>query len=111
MLNENNTCKNCGADYSLHHVATNQCPEGGFEAMPGRKQRWAETTFEVVKHPRYAEAITKASDTIDFLLRELQDAHSNSPNMATEILLFGWLSQIVKIKTDVNRLAKETKGA
>lgn len=39
-------CKNCGADYGLHHYETNQCPVGGREAPHGRKQEWKSTTFE-----------------------------------------------------------------
>lgn len=110
-MNGNTKCKHCGADYSLHHVDTDQCPEGGFEAMPGRKQRWAETTFELTRRDnRYAEAITKIADSMSFLVRELQDAHGAAPNVGTQIVLMDYLEKIVKIKTDVNRLKDETKG-
>lgn len=39
-------CKNCGGNYGLHHYETNQCPVGGFEAAPGKRQEWGKTTFE-----------------------------------------------------------------
>lgn len=35
----------------------------------------------------YKEAICKASDTIGFLVRELQDVHSNAPNVGTEMIV------------------------
>lgn len=150
-MNGNTKCKHCGADYSLHHALTDQCPEDGIEAAPGKKQRWAETVFSPVtakdneimdakcKHcghtwrqhsphtnqcPRqgntffapvshdtaYAESISKACDTIGFLVGEIKDAHAIAPNVAAEMLLFSWLEQIVKIRQGLNRLKAETKG-
>lgn len=43
---ENTICKNCGAEYGLHHYQTNQCPVGGREAAIGEKQEWKTTVFE-----------------------------------------------------------------
>ena len=39
-------CKNCGAEYGLHHYQTDQCPVGGREAPVGQNQEWKTTTFE-----------------------------------------------------------------
>lgn len=40
-------CKNCGADYMLHHYMTMQCPVGGREETRANKeQEWKDTTFE-----------------------------------------------------------------
>lgn len=41
-----NECKNCGADYALHHADTDQCPMNGREAPVGHKQEWKSTKFE-----------------------------------------------------------------
>lgn len=57
----------------------------------------------------YKEAICKASDTIGFLVRELQDVHSNAPNVGTEMIVLDWLGKIVEIKTGINRLAAEAR--
>lgn len=46
MLKTTDKCKHCGADYGLHHYATNQCPVGGREAPIGRKQEYKSTVFE-----------------------------------------------------------------
>lgn len=43
---ENTICKNCGAEYGLHHYQTNQCPIGGREAAIGEKQEYKTTVFE-----------------------------------------------------------------
>lgn len=43
------TCKNCGAEYGLHHYQTNQCPVGGREAAIGEKQEWKTTVYEAEK--------------------------------------------------------------
>jgi len=37
------TCKNCGAWYGLHHYETNQCPKNGRETNP---QMWETTTYQ-----------------------------------------------------------------
>ena len=37
------TCKNCGAWYGLHHYETNQCPKNGRETNP---QTWEATTYQ-----------------------------------------------------------------
>ena len=58
----------------------------------------------------YAESISKACDTIGFLVGEIKDAHASAPSVAAEMLLLGWLEQIVKIKTGLIRLKAETKG-
>lgn len=40
-------CKNCGADYAIHHHEANQCPWGGVEEVAyNRPQIWATTSFE-----------------------------------------------------------------
>lgn len=71
----------------------------------------AETVFDPVSRDnRYAEAVTKACDTIGFLVGEIKDAHAIAPNVAAEMLLFSWLEQIVKIRQGLNRLKAETKG-
>ena len=59
----------------------------------------------------YVESIEKAADTIGFLVGEIKDAHAGAPNVAAEMLLLGWLEQIVKIRQGLNRLNAETKGA
>jgi len=72
----------------------------------------AETVFDPVSRDnRYAEAVTKAADTIGFLVGEIKDAHTSAPSVAAEMLLLGWLEQIVKIKTGLVRMNAETKGA
>ena len=49
-MNENvGKCKNCGAEYGLHHYRTGQCPVGGCEAPLGKTQEYMETTFEIEK--------------------------------------------------------------
>lgn len=58
----------------------------------------------------YVESISKACDTIGFLVGEIKDAHAIAPNVAAEMLLFSWLEQIVKIRQGLNRLKAETKG-
>ena len=37
------TCRNCGAWYGLHHYETNQCPKNGRETNP---QMWETTTYQ-----------------------------------------------------------------
>jgi hypothetical protein len=37
------TCKNCGGWYGLHHYETNQCPKNGRETNP---QMWESTTYQ-----------------------------------------------------------------
>ena len=46
-----NNCKNCGADFGLHHYQTNQCPVGGVEAPVGRPQVWMTVTYEQSPDP------------------------------------------------------------
>ena len=58
----------------------------------------------------YVESIEKAADTIGFLVGEIKDAHASAPSVAAEMLLLGWLEQIVKIRQGLNRLKAETKG-
>ncbi len=50
-MNSYAKCKNCGADYGLHHYETNQCPVGGVEAPVGRPQVWMTVTFEEAPSP------------------------------------------------------------
>jgi hypothetical protein len=38
-------CKNCGAEDSIHHYNTMQCPYGGIESPPGRRQVWLKTVY------------------------------------------------------------------
>jgi len=40
------TCKNCGADESIHQYETMRCPWGGYETPIGQKERWSNQTFE-----------------------------------------------------------------
>ena len=70
-----NECKNCGADYGLHHADTNQCPMNGREAPIGRKQEWKSTTFQERTESPYenmAERIGLLITRIEALEKELQ---------------------------------------
>lgn len=51
-MNSYRKCKNCGADYGLHHYETNQCPAGGVEAPVGKEQVWNRSTFEESPAPK-----------------------------------------------------------
>ena len=39
-------CKHCGAYEDLHHADTSQCPVGGYEAPPGKRQMWNSTVYK-----------------------------------------------------------------
>jgi len=42
----NGKCRNCGADYGLHHYKTMQCPISGKESPIGVKQEYQASVFE-----------------------------------------------------------------
>ena len=42
----NEKCRNCGADYGLHHYKTMQCPISGKESPIGVKQEYQASVFE-----------------------------------------------------------------
>ncbi len=57
-MNTYEKCKNCGADYGLHHYQTLQCPVGGSEeTREGHKQEYMEQRFV----PKLNEYITTAT--------------------------------------------------
>ena len=60
-------------------------------------------------NPTYSENLEKAQQCASLFLRDLQDAHAKADTVAAEILLLGWLEQIVKIRQGLNRLKAETK--
>lgn len=62
-------CKNCGADYGLHHYETSQCPAGGVEAPVGKEQIWMTTTFEDCPAPKPARP---TGPTLEYV-RELEE--------------------------------------
>jgi ribosomal protein L37E len=45
-METNEMCKNCGAEFGLHHYKTKQCPVHGKESPIDRKQEWQTSTFE-----------------------------------------------------------------
>lgn len=68
-------CYNCGADDGLHHHLTNQCPKNGREeTREGKKQEWAETTFENKKWRQVRDA---APELLKNLVRLLDRINEN----------------------------------
>lgn len=66
-----NKCKNCSADYGLHHYETNQCPAGGVEAPVERPQVWMSMTFEESPDPKPARPTGPTPTYIQELEAEL----------------------------------------
>lgn len=107
-MNGSTKCRNCGADYSLHQSETDNCPEGGFEAAPGRKQRWSYMKFEPAPvRDGYDEALEKSAQTADLLLQDLQALYPQAKGVAEEVLFYGYLEQVAKIKGTLNRIVVE----
>lgn len=107
-MNGSTKCKNCGADYALHQSETDNCPEGGFEAAPGRKQRWAETVFEAVDLTvsKRQEALDKAAQTAELFLRDLQELNRLSGVAESELLLI-YIGEVARMKILLKRLVNE----
>jgi len=59
------------------------------------------TTKEIV-----AEDILKASQSMFFVERDIQEAHAKTENVAEEMVLLDLLTQAIKLKTTLERLAK-----
>jgi len=102
-------CKHCGHAYGNHCHMTLECPNyDNTSPMFLSDQFFTPVT---AKDATYDESISKAADTIGFLVGEIKDAHTIAPSVAAEMLLLSWLEQIVKIRQGLNRLNTETKGA
>lgn len=106
-MNGSTKCKNCGSYYALHKSETYNCPEGGFEAAPGRKQRWAETVFEAVdltvsKRQEYLE---KSAQTADLLLQDLQELYLQAQGVAEKDFVDTCFNQVARIKSMLKRIA------
>lgn len=102
-------CKHCGHAYGNHSHMALECPNYDNTSPVFLSDQFF--TPVTAKDATYAESISKACDTIGFLVCEIKDAHASAPSVAAEMLLLGWLEQIVKIKTGLIRLKAETKGA
>lgn len=109
MMNGSDKCKHCGADYSLHQSETDFCPAAGFEAAPGRKQRWSYyKKFEPVPVSNgYTEALKKSAQTADLFLQDLQALYPKAQGAAEEVLFYGYIEQVAKIKGTLNRIVAE----
>lgn len=105
-MNGSTKCKNCGADYSLHQYETERCPENGFEAPVGRAQRWSYMKFEPASNG-YTEALEKAAQTADLFLQDLQALYPKAQGVAEEMLFYGYIEQVAKIKGTLNRIVAE----
>lgn len=83
-------CKNCGADYGLHHYKTSQCPTNGVEAPVGREQTWMTTTFEDCPAPKPARPTGPPPQYLRALEAELLAMKADIENLlaVTESLLF-----------------------
>ena len=74
------TCKNCGAWYGLHHYETNQCPKNGRETNP---QMWETTTYQEddktdSRIEDLAAQITNQGQTIEQLARIIREYKTSS---------------------------------
>ena len=84
-------CKNCGADYGLHHYQTDQCPVGGIEAPIGQKQEWKTSTYEEQLNPSYEELLTQRDQlkkALETLLKQWNDLEGTLNHKNHSV--FGW---------------------
>lgn len=75
-------CSICGAAYELHKANTDQCPEGGIEAPPNKRQRWAATYFRPgITHERKAKVkMSKTLSEIRDCLNKICEKAEKSEN-------------------------------
>lgn len=114
-----NKCKNCGADFGLHHYQTNQCPVGGVEAPVGRPQVWMTVTFEQSPDPKPARPTGPTPQYLRELEAELLKVKAERDNLlvVTESLLFSVIPEIennagdFKAHVDIKRWAAEAIAA
>lgn len=53
---------------------------------------------------QYNEAIEKAAQTADLLLQDLQALYPKAQGVAEEVLFYGYIEQVAKIKGTLNRI-------
>ena len=107
------TCKNCGGWYGLHHYETNQCPKNGRETNP---QMWETTTYqeEDKEDTKIADLEAKnilLNNTINVQLQVIRE-HQAADVIAVEAIR-SQAAKITELKAQVKELEddKEDRAA
>lgn len=64
-------CKNCGADYGLHHYITEQCPVGGRAFSIDRVEEWKTSRYESVN--TQSDIIKELVEALELFLERIEE--------------------------------------
>ncbi len=98
------TCKNCGGWYGLHHYETNQCPKNGRETNP---QMWEATTYQEEDADKIADleaANILLNNTINVQLQVIRE-HQAADVIAVEALR-SQAAEITRLRAVIEELEK-----